>query len=112
MEIAIDEFYREFYAQGHLDFALKSMLQHESVVQWTEWLQTEPIAFFSNSTDWKFNKDKYQVEYEDGDEEEQYQVGMIVTLMNGDKVLHSPEGSQSMFYHITGPTSVTAIYVD
>ena len=111
MKVLVDEFYKELYESGHLDYALSMLARQDSVDEWVEWLQHEPIAMFTNTEDYK--RDDSHIVYDDGDHKpEKYLISMIIELDNGDTLFHSAEGSQSMFYQLLPDDSVRAIYID
>ena len=110
MVLHVDEFYKEFYEQGHLNYAISCLAEQGSFDKYTEWLKTEPVAMFTNTEDWGMAGD--DIVYKLGEEdEEKYPIGMVIETPT-DKILHSPEGSQSMFYKVMPQNKLTALYVD
>ncbi len=111
IKIEVDEFYKEFYEQGHLDYVLANLNRFDTTEEWKEWLQTEPIAYFNNTDDWEFIDGKILYSY-GSEDEESYSPGLIIFL-DTEILFHSPEGSQSMFYRLDpNGTDLEAIYVD
>lgn len=109
--IAIDEFYKEFYGQGHLDYALTSLLNAGGFYGYAEWLKTQPVSSFTDTTHYSLDMDNDSIVYKDDEVTESYAIGMMISMGTG-IVIHSPESSQSMFYNLNNDGTVTALYVD
>ncbi len=110
MTIAVDQFYKEFYEGGHLNYALSCLATQGSFEAYFEWLKTEPVAMFKNTEDYSVS-DK-TIYYRQGTEDEEaYPITMIIYIGN-DTIFHSAEASQSMFFKIVSETNLEALYVD
>ena len=111
MIVNVEEPYREFYEQGHLDFALRTYAQQGSFEKWAEYLLTQPVASFTNDTEWRLDGGKVVWEDEDGEREE-YKPTMVIEN-DGEVIFHCADGSQSMFYKLLEDGStLIALYVD
>jgi len=116
MVVKVNEEFRNFYEQGHLDFALHTYQEQGSLDNWEEYLLTQPVASFTNDTEWRYDPMTQEVIWEDGESDpEIYNVSLVIErdVDNAKEVVfHCANGSQSMFYKLLPDYRLKALYVD
>ena len=112
MKLTVIEDMKDFYGQGHLDYALTCMEEQGSFDKYASWLKTQPVATFTNDDEWEYDEDTKNIGYMIGSEDEEIFPVTLIIELNDDVIFHSALGSQSMFYKLNGDNSLKALYVD
>lgn len=112
MTINVLEHRKEHYEQGHLNYCLDNIAHHNTVEEWREYLQNEPIAYFTNTADYKLEEGV--IKYEDEEGKHEYEVSLVITTQFTDyHIIHSATAPQSMFFLFnTLDDSLEMVYVD
>ena len=115
MTIAVHDKFKEQYETGFLNFALSTYMKFDTIEEWDNYLNTEPVANFINHKDYTLvhgTKDIPLITYKAGTEdEEQYEPTAVITHSN-EIVYHSLYASPSMFFRHNPDSTITMLYVD
>jgi len=114
MIVHVDRDYVYHYITGVLDHALSTYAKHNTLEKWDEFLNTQPVCNFLNTTDWSIDPETREIVYKiDGPKEGQDRLEATMIIINdNDELLYHSINSSSYFFRAEDNNRLTALYVD